>query len=215
MVSNDRRRLQRLKLAKPILAMMETHSALILDIGMLGAYIEHYGLVHDGDRFPLAFRWQGEDVSFICEVVRTDVVRESLGAGQTSVCQTGVTFVEAIGNSAARLAEMRATFVGRVLAAQKANAAADVEGGGGEVLFQMGQARRSRSHGYHTYRWDGRKWSSARTSSPIQPPDGFTVAAYEDEEELQTLCRTYERSDEEARNLIRLVAELSAKNARR
>ena len=46
-------------------------------------------------------------------------------------------------------------------------------------------------------------------TSPLQPEDGFTVASWEDEAELETLCRTYETSDDEGRQLIRLVAELS------
>ena len=41
MVANDRREFQRLRLAKPILALMDGQSALILDIGIAGAYIEH------------------------------------------------------------------------------------------------------------------------------------------------------------------------------
>ena len=47
----DRRNFQRLKLAKPILATLAGHSALILDIGMSGAFIEHYGTVAPGNRF--------------------------------------------------------------------------------------------------------------------------------------------------------------------
>ena len=53
-----------------------------------------------------------------------------------------------------------------------------------------------------------------QTDTPQQPTDGFTVAAYEDEEELETLCRTYEQADEEGRSLIRLVAELSVLGVR-
>ena len=44
-------------------------------------------------------------------------------------------------------------------------------------------------------------------------PDGFTVAAYEDEDELASLCETYEAADAEGRRLIRLLAELSSRNA--
>jgi hypothetical protein len=103
---------------------------------------------------------------------------------------------------------MMATFVGRVLAAQRANANGDHDS---ELLLgTMGHARRARTHGYVTYRLLDGKWSREATTSARQPPDGFTVGAFEDADELETLCRTYEGSGDDGRNLIRLVAELSA-----
>ena len=45
--------------------------------------------------------------------------------------------------------------------------------------------------------------------------DQFTVAAHEDEDELESLCRTYEIADEDGRKLIRLVAELSVLSAQK
>ncbi len=35
------------------------------------------------------------------------------------------------------------------------------------------------------------------------------MPAHEDDDEMETLCRAYEHADEEGRNLIRLVSELS------
>ena len=46
-------------------------------------------------------------------------------------------------------------------------------------------------------------------SKPYQRPDGFTVAAYEYESDLEALCLAYEVADEEGRAMIRLVSELS------
>jgi hypothetical protein len=215
MVSNDRREFQRLRLAKPILALMDGQSALILDIGVAGAFLEHYGALNAGHRFQLVFRWQGQDVEFQCEVARSAVVRSPGGDGHNVVSHSGVRFLEAIGESQDRLQDMMATFVGKVLAAQKANASGTVDVAGDAILGQLGEARRLRSRGYVSYRLTSDAWSRLPTDSPQQPPDGFTVAAYEDEEELETLCRTYEQADEEGRDLIRLVAELSAMSVKR
>jgi hypothetical protein len=210
MLPQDRREFQRLKLAKPILAMMDTANALILDIGMAGAYLEHYGLTESGKRFRLLFRWQGEDVEFVCEVVRTSVVRQTAGDGRSVLSHTGVHFTTPVGESAARLQDLIATFVGRILAAQRANAAGDENHAtSGAILESLGAARRKRSRGYVSYRLRDSHWWRVPTDSPRQPEDGFTVAAFEDEAELETLCRTYESSDDEGRQLIRLVAELS------
>src|SRR6267378_3431299 len=63
----ERREYQRMQLAKPILAMLDGQNALLLDIGVGGAFIEHYGTIEPGKRFRLLFRWKGDDVEFIGE----------------------------------------------------------------------------------------------------------------------------------------------------
>jgi hypothetical protein len=211
MTFDDRRSFQRLKLAQPILATWNRQSALILDIGVGGAFVEHHGTARSGEKVNVCFKWQGHEIEFECETARSVVVRPP-AAGQGPVSQTGVKFVKPVGDSMAQLQDMMASFVGRILAAHRANAAATAETNG--ILGQLGQARRSRSRGWITYRWNGKVWSKRPSESSKQPADGFTVAAYEDEEDLDTLCRTYETADEEARTMIRLVAELSASSAR-
>jgi hypothetical protein len=208
-MADDRREFQRLHLAKPILALLDGQNALILDIGMAGAFIEHYGTFEPGERFALLFRWKSEDVEFLCEVRRSEVVR---GSGESAVSHTGARFIQSIGRSEERLQDMMATFVGHVLAAQKANAGATRDTDA--MLSQLGGARRSRTKGYMLYRYANGQWHREPTASPQQPAFGFTVAAYEDEEELETLCRAWEIADEEGRRLIRLVAELSARSVK-
>lgn len=210
MMENDRRSFQRLKLGKPILATLDGHSALILDIGITGAFIEHRGRAMPGLKFRLSFRWQATDITFDSEVVRSTVVRE--GGEEGVMSQSAVEFSGGQGDSEERLQQMMATFVGQLLAAQRANASAEV-GSGVSILDQLGHARRTRSSGLVAYQWDGISWTRTATKDSEQPLDGFTVAAYEDEEELATLCDAYEAADEEGRRLIRLVAELSVRSA--
>jgi len=212
MAAADRREFQRLRLAKPILALMDGQNALILDIGVGGAYLEHYGAAAPDWRFRLQFRWKGEDVEFVAEVARSQVVRSG-GDGGSVVSHTGVRFVESTGNSDAMLNDMMATFVGRVLAAQRANAAAEQTDSDTFILAQLGGARRARTKGYLVFHYRNGHWSQTLSESSKQANDGFTVAAYEDEAELETLCRTYESADEEGRRLIRLVAELSVRSS--
>jgi hypothetical protein len=211
MTSNDRREFQRLNLAKPILAQFGDGSALILDIGVGGALIEHHGRVETGDQKRLQFRWKGQDIAFECVVIRSRIVRDRPTL-ETVRAHTGLRFLEAHGRADEHLIDMMGTFVGRVLSAQRANASG--AGGGPDALTQLGAARRARSEGWISYRWGDGDWLIAPTSSPAQPEDGFTVAAYEDEDELRALCETYETANDEGRRLIRLVAELSAKNVK-
>ena len=207
----DRREFQRLRLAKPILALLDGQNALILDIGVGGVFVEHYGTFEPGQRFRLLFRWKSEDVEYLCQVRRSAVAR---GSGEATVSHTGARFVEPIGTSDERLQDMMATFVGRVLAAQKMNATGETADENDLTLVQLGAARRARARGYVLYRYANGKWVRELTDSPEQPAYGFTVAAYEDEEELETLCRAWEIADDEGRRLIRLVAELSARSVK-
>jgi hypothetical protein len=207
----DRREFQRLRLAKPILALLDGQNALILDIGVGGAFIEHYGTFQPRQRFRLLFRWKAADVEFLCEVRRSSVVR---GSGDSPVSHTGARFIEGVRDAEERLQDMMATFVGRVLAAQRANASGSSTPETDATLVQIGAAHRARARGYVMYRHAGGKWYRERSDSPQQPAQGFTVAAYEDEDEIETLCRAWEIADDEGRRLIRLVAELSARSAK-
>lgn len=207
---NDRREFQRLRLAKPILALLDGQNALILDIGIGGAFIEHYGQPKTGDRQRLLFRWKGTDVQFVAEIRRTTTVRKTASA---VVSHSGVQFVESFADAEARLNDMMATFVGKMLAAQKANAGA-TESDASVTLVDLGGARRSRTRGYITYRLQNGSWTIEASETPTQPLNGFTVAAYEDEQELQSLCSAWETADAEGRRLIRLVAELSARGVK-
>jgi len=215
MLRDDRREFQRLKLSKPILASMGTSNALILDIGIAGAFLEHFGTVEAGEQFPLTFRWQGESVTFQCEAVRSTIVRLPAGDGQSVASHTGVRFIEGSGEGRAQLQDLITTFVSNILAAQKANAAganpksSTGASAGAAILARLGEARRMRSRGFISYHYDGHTWLRVPGSTPVQPPDGFTVGDFEDPDELEKLCHSYEQANAEGRNLIRLVAELS------
>ncbi|MEA2339406.1 MAG: hypothetical protein QOE82_3413 [Thermoanaerobaculia bacterium] len=207
MLSNDRRIFQRLRLTRPILGTLDDHNALILDLGIAGAFVEHYGVTTPKTRCRLQFRWQSDDIEIICVVARTTVVRR---AGENALSHTGLRFVDAIGKSEDRLHDLMATFVGNMLAAQKSNANGIHDEVSHLTLVDIGGARRARVHGLIRYRLrqDG-TWVRAATSDRKQREDGFTVAAYEYESDLEALCLAYEVADEEGRRLIRLVSELS------
>src|SRR6266702_289314 len=163
MAPSDRREFQRLRLAKPILALLDGQNALILDIGISGAFVEHYGQTNPGDRFTLLFRWQGTDVEFVAQVAHTVLVRK---AGNAEVSHTGLRFMQPIGEAEKRLNDMVGTFVGKVLAAQKANAGATQPSD--SSLLDLGGARRSRTIGFLTHRFQNETWSRSMTDSPVQ-----------------------------------------------
>jgi len=214
MQNDDRRHFQRLHLTKPILALARGSSALILDLGIAGALLEHYGEAEPGERMNLSFSWMGDKIDLSCEVVRSEVVRPVGGDHLSKVSHSGVQFIGADEDSLDALKDLIVTQVGRVLAAQRANASGEPASSNEMVLEDLGRARRMRRRGFVSYRLKDGRWWRIPAKSPAQPHDGFTIAAYEDEEEVHTLCAAYERADEETRRLIRLVAELSALSAR-
>ena len=193
--------------------MIGQDNALILDIGMAGAFLEHYGTSQTGDRFRLTFRWQGEPIEFECEVVRTNVVRDPGGNGIQPVSHSGVHFVAPVGDAEERLEALMANFVRKILDAQRANAAGEEGHATSAVILEgLGGARRKRTRGFVSYRLRDGKWWRVPSESSRQPEEGFTVAAWEDEAELDLLCRTYEAADDDGRQLIRLLAELSVRH---
>src|SRR4051812_21934970 len=64
---------------------------------------------------------------------------------------------------------------------------------------------------FFTYRLVDGAWKRRRTLLPDQPDDGFTVRASVPEEQIALLCRTYEKGDDESRQLTRLMAGLSVR----
>ena len=176
MLRDDRREFQRLKLSKPILAQIvtgpDTANALILDIGVSGAFLEHYGTAAAGDQFPLTFRWQGSDVTFRCEVVRSTVVRLPGGDGKSTTSHTGVRFIEAVGDARARLQDLITTFVGRILDAQRANAAGENTESAGATI-RMRWRPDSSASSYVRQSCSSSSWSS---KSPTVKPFGGWIA---------------------------------------
>jgi hypothetical protein len=77
------------------------------------------------------------------------------------------------------------------------------------AMLSVGQAFRKHKSGYVSYFFRGGKWSFRESRSPAQPDDGFTVAAFETEQQTQMLKLAYEEADREGRELIRRFAAAS------
>ena len=61
------------------------------------------------------------------------------------------------------------------------------------------------SPGCHQRQVEPHSWQQTHTRDPLPPYDGFTVPVETDPAEIRTLCRTFEKSDEEGRSLVRLI----------
>lgn len=194
-MDDERRQFQRLNLTRPIDAWFGDFSVRLLDVSANGALVEHDDVIEDGARALLRFYFRREEVELLAETVRRSDGR------------AGLHFVDASETLNKLLAESAV----ELLMAQQANASGDREHNvvGDETLTSASAGIAVHLGGYVTWVYDAGEWTCRHSLLRDQPPNGFTVAALEDETQVAMLCRTYADGDEEARRLTRLLAELS------
>lgn len=193
-MENERRLYQRLYLPRPIDGWFGDFPIRLIDVSAAGALIENTDDIPVGARALLRFFWQGQEVEITAETVRTLDV------------ESGLRFTE----ESQLLLDLIAQSAAEVLRAQQANLEGDREANviGDETLTAASAGLRGR--GYVTWTLEENGWSRRRTLLADQPPNGFTVAATEGAEQVEMLRQTWENGDDEARRMIRLLAEISA-----
>ena len=96
-----------------------------------------------------------------------------------------------------------------ILRAQVANAAGDrLHNVIGDATLTAA-SEISATDAFVSLHFGAKGWKRRRSLLPDQPDDGFTVRASVPDEEIELLCQTYEKGDDESRCLTRLMAELS------
>ncbi len=225
-----KRKVERIRLAFPLLARIGTMDAVVLDVSLHGCRLEHATPLRVGSKVRLMFRWEDEEVEATCRVVRCNLDTFSVGTNGLTVYHSGVEFEETGLNAIPIIRKLIGMQIMRALDEQRSNARGDIptymkhmaifsEGmltaNQSEVAeiyeghTSIPQVRIARERGYVSYSLEANRWKILRTREASQPPEGFTVWAYEDQEELTLLCKAYEKGDEAFRTLIRLCAEVS------
>ena len=200
--SDERREFQRLRLDASVPGTFGTTAVSILEIGILGARVQH-AAPFDIPRGELRFAFGGNEIAMRCEIVRTFDADNAKypDAGLLS----GLRFVAAIGESGDHLRDMLAALVERALENRNDSSSTRLR-----IRHVDGDRTvRGVDAQFLSFRLEHGTWRRRHVFLPEQPSVGFTVARGEDSEEMQRLCTVYEASDEEGRRLIRLFAELS------
>jgi hypothetical protein len=190
----ERREFQRLTLNPPLPGTLGSVSVSIVEIGVLGARVQHTGAL-EAEYPELRFSHQGKEIAMKCEVVR-----------KSSGTQSGLRFLAAIGDGGDRLRDMLGMLVMKEIDRRRTSPGSSplpAHNVDGDITVRGADA------GFLSYRFENGKWSKRAVFLPEQPSSGFTVARASDSEEMKRLCRVYEASDDEGRRLIRLFAELS------
>lgn len=191
-MSDERRHFQRLTLLEPIDAWFGDYAVRLIDVSATGALVEYDEPIPSDARALLRFWWRGEEVELMAETARTLESR------------SGLHFLE--DNEA--LCRLIAGSATEMLLALEANARGDREANviGDETLTA---AWRRPMQGFVRWIFGDGVWRSERSAHADQPENGFTIAAAEPDDQVALLCRTYESGGTEARQLTRMLAELS------
>ncbi|HEX8411023.1 MAG TPA: hypothetical protein VF883_19325 [Thermoanaerobaculia bacterium] len=193
----ERREFQRLRLESPVAGTFDSMSITVVEVGILGARIEHTAPL-DSPRGELRYEFGGNEIHMRCEVMRT-----------SGRYVSGLRFIAAVGASGDYLRDMLAHLVVNELERKYDSSATRLR------IRSVDGDRTVRGVDAHflSYRYEDGAWRRRRVFLPEQPAIGFTVARGEDADEMQRLCAVYEASDDEGRRLIRLFAELSVSDA--
>jgi hypothetical protein len=192
----NRRTAERLRVAGTVPVIFGRNEGVIVDLSERGARIRHAGAVRRGSSVRVSFSWERDRFSAAAEVLASRVI--SLGAGPSF--ETRVRFTSFDGASESVLARTMKGIAGRDVRRWVANLRgwSPEDSSFAHPLVQFGSFLRCRLRGS----W----WERKVTNDATQPEDGFLLPFGSTEEEILTLCDTYERGDDEERQFLRLTA---------
>lgn len=226
---SKQRAVERIQLSIPILARINAAEVALMDLSLLGCRVESHFALKTGAHVAIDFGWGDEELT-----LRGEVVRCKFASGDEGVVyNTGIRFDPKDGSlHHPKLREIIARQLERALEEQRLNARGDLAvileempifNVGGTLTQSKKQLssiyekslsllpwlRIARKRGYLRVSLEDGRWRKVRTQSAYQPQHGFTVWAYEDQDQIDRLCKVYQQADDETRKLIRLCAELS------
>ncbi|HUP44153.1 MAG TPA: hypothetical protein VM779_01440 [Thermoanaerobaculia bacterium] len=203
---SERRRFGRIDLERPLNGFIGAVPVDVVQLSIAGFRVLHETRFPPGDDHEIHLVWNGREMRFKCQVVRSTLFRLATKPGEKSLYQSGIRIDGAIGDSETVLRDLIADRVIRALEEQKANAR-----GIPPVLpytYQVGKGNR-----YRRCEFQDGKWRKFDTTRSDQPTDGFTISAEIAPALIETLCRTYEAMNAEGRRLTKMLAELSIRKS--
>ena len=208
MDSNERRRVQRIRLLKPLAGRAGGKRIFVLDVSREGLLIAHQeSLGRPGDRCMIEFDWDGRPIRVECELARSDVAhRVGKASYGRNIHHSGLTIRRISRASDEALRELIAWHVSRALDEQKANAR-----GVPPLAAQSVQSGQGTSYVRHEL--VAGLWRETQTMDPAQPANGFTISDSQTDEEVAMLRAAYEAGDAAARTMIQKMANLSISRA--
>lgn len=196
------------RLSRAIAARLGERDAMIVDIDVDRLLIDHDDPIEPGEMRSVEFTFEDQRFAFSA-LVESRAPRLVLGQ---KLWRSVLSLPEREHDSRLMLAEAVSAYSSRVLQALEANALGTREANrleGDETITTLGAAARLGGASFIVYTFDGTSWSKRTTLLPAQPDEGFTISSAEVASQVEDLCRAYETADEEGRNLIRIMAQMS------
>ncbi|HYC90823.1 MAG TPA: PilZ domain-containing protein [Thermoanaerobaculia bacterium] len=191
---SDRRRFPRLRLNEPIRTVIGRGVGTLVDLSANGARIRHEAPVALGARVRVTFDWKGERFEATAEVLASRVA----SLGDATRFESRLRFLSVPERSQKILARTMTDALDDDLRKWVDNLHGWTD--------NAARADEARAEGtFIRCRYVYGRWQQTHTRDPLPPPDGFTVPVETDPAEIRTLCRTFEKSDEEGRSLVRLI----------
>jgi hypothetical protein len=181
----------------------------ILAVDERGAVIEHSvaNLASPPAR-RLQFRWEEQEIDLVCHVAES-LLQDLLSDERQKLTWHSTILLDASSDLTA-LRRARDAWIRKLEKRQEENLMGE---SGAEppsaAMLSVGQAFRTHKAGYIAFVFREGKWTSRESRSSMQPFDGFTVAAFESEQQTEMLRLAYEEADREGRELIRRFAAAS------
>lgn len=203
MAREERRRHQRITLPAPLRGVVGAVRVFVVDVSLGGIRIAHQEpLSKAGTSCTVRFEGNAGAIVLPCVVVRTVIHREARHAGDRVVYHSGLQIVAEDRWAVQPLRDLIGYYIERALDEQKANARGIPATAA--LSFQTGKAG-----DFLRFELVAGSWRRTPTKEDRQPLNGFTVSAAESDESVAMLCEAYEVGTNDARKLIRTMAELS------
>lgn len=199
----ERRRGERTHVTRELRARIGRHDALVLDLSMRGARVNHEALLQRGSTIRLSFRWYGVQFDAAAEILASRIVTLGAGLDQRPLYESRVRFasmtldaMDVLSRAIAGIAtEQLRTWVGNLQGESAPTSTAGVQ-----------------PLGFIRCRAIYRRWEKKWTRDASHPDDGFTVPAGTPVAEVEALCRAWESMDDDSRELLRLTANVVAEH---
>lgn len=226
----NRRRAERIRLSESVVARLGTQGAVLIDLSLYGARVEHYSRLRVGDVRLLRLDVGEMSISLRATVANSKVHRFASGDDGLTVYRSGLDFSaedqQLLGAVGTFIEHARA----ETLTEQIANAKGFAPPSKGEMPifrggaltsndFKVSSAKKdehlipdkkiAKEVGYVRYAKKKERWTRVWTLDPSQPEEGFTVSANESADQIDLLCRLYRDGDRKTRDMIRLLAATS------
>lgn len=183
----ERRRVQRVRPPQPLRATIDGQRALIVDLSLHGMRVLHQEAAGETSCVIRA-EWDGQLLELHCEIVRTLLHRDANYSGRL-LYHTGLTILRGSESSMATLRRLIEHHVERALDEQKANAR-----GIPPPLAAQSTPTGKTPAAFLRHEFSLGRWREVMTPSPVQPDNGFTLAAHTAPAEVEMLRHAYERA---------------------